>query len=74
MTTHDDFMLKITREGDGIWIRGNRKGLEYLSDIARRIIGKTDPSGHEHIYPRMGNASDGSEKVRLEFSDDPEDY
>lgn len=74
MSADETFRLKVTREDGEIWIRGNRKGLEYLSQASAKIIGKTDPSGHIHISPVMNNSAPGSEAVRLEYSDDPKDY
>ena len=68
------FKLKITKEKEEIWIRGNQAGLEYLSGVCRAMIGKTDPAGHFHIWSEMGNASPGSERTLLEFSDNEEDY
>ena len=74
MESEPDFKLKITKDKGEIWIRGNKKGLEYLSEICLRVIGKTDPSGHFHITPEMGNASAGSEPALLEFSEKDEHY
>lgn len=64
--------LKITVEDGEIWIRGNKEGLEYLSDCCVRIIGKHDPSGHFHFMPEMGNLAKGSIKTRIEFVNEVE--
>ena len=74
MKPDDDYRLKITLDNGEIWIRGNKPGLEYLSKVSAQIIGKTDPSGHIHIMPELGNATIGSKKARIEYSDDPNDY
>jgi hypothetical protein len=68
--------LKVTydKKNKEIWIRGDKKGLEFLSDCCLGIIGKTDPSGHIHLMPEMNNLLEGSIETRWEYSDYPEDY
>jgi len=64
-----DFQLSITKPEDEVIIQGNRAGLEFLADVCRKVIGKTDPSGHIHISPEMGNTSPGSIPIRIEFTE-----
>ncbi|OGV42524.1 MAG: hypothetical protein A2X46_04455 [Lentisphaerae bacterium GWF2_57_35] len=74
MKPQEHFLLKITQKDGEIRICGNKEGLGYLSEVSKRIIGKTDSSGHIHISPKMGNATEGSETVKLEYFDNEDDY
>jgi hypothetical protein len=65
-----DFELNVTTEDDEVVIRGNRAGLSFLSEACAKVIGKTDPSGHIHISPAMGNASESSKPLRIEFTEE----
>ena len=57
-----------------LWVRGNKEGLEFLANCCLGVIGKTDPSGHIHLEWQMNNLMEGSVPIRLEFSENPEDY
>lgn len=65
----DGLLLRVSVEHGEIRVRGNAKGLTYLSKACLAIIGKTDSSGHYHIDPSMGNASEGSHPMIVEFTD-----
>ncbi len=64
--------LKITFEKGEVRIQGDKEGLEYLADCCRRIIGKTDPSGHWHLSPEMDNLLNGSLPTSIEYAEEPE--
>jgi len=66
-----EIKLKITynKENKEILIKGNKDGLEFLSDCCLRIIGKSDPSGHIHLMPEMNNLIKGSINVIIEYTD-----
>lgn len=72
-TFTDGLVLRVSTENGEVRVRGNDKGLTYLGDICRQIIGKTDPSGHIHIDPKMGNASEGSQPMIVEFTEGMEE-
>jgi hypothetical protein len=73
---YGDAKLKITydKANQEIWIRGDKRGLEFLADCCNRVIGKTNPSGHIHLQWQMNNLEKGSVSTRLEYSDTIEDY
>lgn len=48
-------------------ISGDEQGLQYLSEICKKIIGKTTPAGHYHLSPEMGNADAESIPTTIAF-------
>jgi hypothetical protein len=64
------FKLNVTTDDNEIIIRGNKAGLSFLSEACAKVIGKTDASGHIHVSPEMGNASELSKPLRIEFIKD----
>lgn len=55
-----DIKINYNKDDNCIEIAGNKEGLEYISKICLKIIGKNDPGNHFHLTSRMENLQPGS--------------
>ena len=79
MTTHQPeaerrHRLKVSIEDEEVVVRGDRAGLEMLSQACLSVIGKYNPGGHEHFEWQNDRLLGGSVPLLVVYSDADEDF
>lgn len=73
----EGYKLKISIDDNSkeLIIRGNKMGLEYLSECCLSVIGKEGtPADHYHLLEGFENLAAGSIPTIVCYSDNDEDY